>query len=239
VRARGGRPPKPPQDVRNKGIELRLSEAEYAELCQRADGRPLSDWVRKVLLGRERNGDIPITNLAVVGQLAKLGNNLKQLLRLAHSGRAAARLLPLLTDLYKLLSTYQSQLLGGLEAERQVRSIQNPMAQHTPNRPMSWRKLLQAGFEPRLYPADGLPTGTRKVILMATSWHRNLTAVVCFFRDLDSQQCYRISVFRDVSTRKYGPEGLDFSLLAPATTLTIEIHQNTTGTFKIQTATLS
>jgi hypothetical protein len=105
-------------------------------------------------------------------------------------------------------------------------------------RPKSWRILLESGFEPRLYSHEGLPTGRRRVMLEESLWHRTNVAVVCFFRDLDSDQRYRISVFRHPQTHEYGLDGVDFSHLCPGTILTVEVHQNSTGTFRIQGAQL-
>ena len=64
-------------------------------------------------------------------------------------------------------------------------------------------------------------------------------AVVCFLRDLDSEQLYRITVFRDPETQQYGPQGFNFSAVPPGTSLTLEIHQNHSGTFRIQAAQLA
>jgi hypothetical protein len=52
-------------------------------------------------------------------------------------------------------------------------------------------------------------------------------------RDLASGQRYRITVFRDHTTEEYGPEGLNFAVARPGTLMTLEIHQNCTGTFRI------
>jgi hypothetical protein len=106
-------------------------------------------------------------------------------------------------------------------------------------RPQSWRQFWESGFETELYRWEGLPIGRRRVILEASAWHRNCAAVVCFLRDLDSEQRYRITVFRDRETESYGPQGLNFSAVLPGTSLTIDIHQNHSGTFRIQAAQLS
>jgi hypothetical protein len=106
-------------------------------------------------------------------------------------------------------------------------------------RPKSWRILLDSGFEPRDYPWEGLPIGTRRVTLDESLWHRHETAVICFFHDLDSDQRYRLTVFRDPETHEYGPKSFDVSHLCPGTILTIEIHQNRTGTFRLQAAQLA
>ena len=53
---------------------------------------------------------------------------------------------------------------------------------------------------------------------------------------MDSEQRYRISTFRNRQGDGYGPEGLDLAGIPPGAGLIIEIHQNRTGTFRVQTA---
>lgn len=106
-------------------------------------------------------------------------------------------------------------------------------------RPQSWRQLWESGFETELYRWEDLPIGRRRVILEASAWHRNCEAIVCFLRDLDSEQRFRITVFRDRETESYGPQGLNFSAVPPGTSLTADIHQNHSGTFRILAAQLS
>ena len=100
-------------------------------------------------------------------------------------------------------------------------------------RPQPWRRLLESGSDPRLYSWKDSPVGSRRVALEESAWHRRLSAIVCLFRDLDSEQRYRITVFRNAGIRGYGPESVDFRDLRPGRILTIEIHQNRTGTFRI------
>ena len=106
-------------------------------------------------------------------------------------------------------------------------------------RPQSWRQLWESEFETEPYRWEGLPIGRRRVILEASAWHRNSAAVICFLRDLDSEQRFRITVFRDRATEMYGPQGFDLATVAPGTSLTIDIHQNHSGTFRIQAAEFS
>jgi hypothetical protein len=103
----------------------------------------------------------------------------------------------------------------------------------TSQRPKPWRQLLESGFETRLYAIEDLPTGKRRVLLENSAWHPNQWAVVWFLRDLDSEQLYRITIFKNRQTGGYGPVS-DLADVAPGTSLTIEIHQNRTGTFRIQ-----
>jgi hypothetical protein len=101
------------------------------------------------------------------------------------------------------------------------------------SRLQSWRKLLESGFDPRLYSWVDLPVGIRRVELEEHAWHRRLNAVVCFFRDVESEQRYRVTVFEEPGIRRFGPEGVDFRTLPPQTILNIEIQMNRTGTFRI------
>jgi hypothetical protein len=106
-------------------------------------------------------------------------------------------------------------------------------------RPKAWRRLVESGFEPRPYRWEDLPLGQRRVRLEASCWHPEITGVICFFQDLDSEQQYRITVFRNRKTERYGPEGCDFSDVRPGTVLTIDISRTSSGQFKIQGAHLS
>src|SRR6185295_624509 len=107
------------------------------------------------------------------------------------------------------------------------------------SRPQSWHGLIDSEFEPRLYPWVDLPLGNRRGSLEASCWPPDLMAVICFFRDLDSEQLYRITVFRDRTTERYGPQGFDFSDVCPGTILTIEIAQTRRGKFRVQSVQLS
>lgn len=110
-----GRPRKAPEKLRSKRLRIRVSESELAALVQLADGRSLPGWIRERLLGETRvpRRVIPLANREIVGQLAKIGNNFNQLVRLAHTGRRPAQLEPLLRELLQALGRYQSDLLGG------------------------------------------------------------------------------------------------------------------------------
>ncbi len=109
-----GRPRKTADTLRSERIHVRVSPHELALLREEAGGRPLTVWVRALLFGapRGRLPMIPAANIKIVGQLAKLGNNLNQLVRLAHTGRFPSRLEPLLRDLLQKLAGYQRELLG-------------------------------------------------------------------------------------------------------------------------------
>ena len=109
-----GRPRQAADKLRSERIRIRLSQGELAWLKEQAAGRPLPSWVRERLFGEPRvRSKVPAANLEVVGQLAKIGNNVNQLVRLAHTGRFPSHLQPLLRELYQMLARYQSELLGG------------------------------------------------------------------------------------------------------------------------------
>jgi hypothetical protein len=103
---------------------------------------------------------------------------------------------------------------------------------------MSWSQLVHSEFDTQLYAFENLPTGTRRVLLEKAVWApgQRVHAVVWFLRDLDSEQRYRVSIFRNRQGDSYGPEGLDLAGVPSGASLIIEIHQNRTGTFRIQGA---
>jgi Bacterial mobilisation protein (MobC) len=110
-----GRPRLRPEKLRSKRIRIRLSESELSLLEEQAAGEPLPSWIRERLVGEPRSSlqTVPSANREIAGQLAKIGNNINQLVRLAHTGRFPFRLEPLLKELYQRLARYQRELLGG------------------------------------------------------------------------------------------------------------------------------
>lgn len=121
-----GRPRKRADQIRSKLIRVRVSETEFAVLEKRAEGQPVSTWIREELLGRGRPGRqrIPRANLAIAGQLAKLGNNVNQLVRLAHTGRFPAFLEPLLEQVLGAVTSYQRELLAGPRSKGRRHSVE-------------------------------------------------------------------------------------------------------------------
>jgi hypothetical protein len=109
-----GRPRKPPDQLRSQRIRIRLSESELALLKERAEGRPLPSWIRERLLEEPKGPQqgIPLANRLIAGQLARIGNNINQLVRLAHTGRIPVHFKPLLYKLYEAIARYQRELLG-------------------------------------------------------------------------------------------------------------------------------
>jgi hypothetical protein len=92
---------------------VRLSEEDFEILERRADGQFLSTYLRQIALGKERKTMIPAANREIAGQLARIGNNLNQLVRLAHTGRYPGQFESTLRLLYEKLAEYQRQLVQG------------------------------------------------------------------------------------------------------------------------------
>ena len=79
----GGRPRLPAHERLSKSLHLRLTEAQHAALCARADvaGVPLVAYCRAALVGTKLRGR---GDRAAAYQLQRIGTNLNQLTRLAH-----------------------------------------------------------------------------------------------------------------------------------------------------------
>ena len=109
-----GRPRKTKDKLRAKRLRLRVSESELALLEEQAEGRPLTSLIRERVFGApiRRLPVVPAANRQIFGQLAKIGNNVNQLVHLTHTGRYPARLETLLIELYQMIAKYQRDLLG-------------------------------------------------------------------------------------------------------------------------------
>jgi hypothetical protein len=109
-----GRPRKTKDNLRAKRLRLRVSESELALLEEQAEGRPLTSLIRERLFGApiRRLPVVPAANRQIFGQLAKIGNNVNQLVHLTHTGRFPSRLETLLIELYQMIAKYQRDLLG-------------------------------------------------------------------------------------------------------------------------------
>jgi len=84
------RPKGDPADVRGTTIGVRVTDAEYAVLREKAATMAMSpaQWLREAALTRRLpTPPAPAINIAEYGKLARLGTNLNQLVRLAHEGR--------------------------------------------------------------------------------------------------------------------------------------------------------
>ncbi|HVT16379.1 MAG TPA: plasmid mobilization relaxosome protein MobC [Thermoanaerobaculia bacterium] len=67
---------------------------------------------RMVLRYRPRRSVAPAVNLAAVGELNAIGNNLNQLVKLLHQGRAPLGLQALLEELLANIRSLRRELLG-------------------------------------------------------------------------------------------------------------------------------
>lgn len=82
---------KPLPEKRQTRLNLRLSDLEYAQVLQKAEGfgLPLAKFVRVSLLGlpepAKRIHDLPVIDPALLRQLVSIGNNVNQLTRYAHT----------------------------------------------------------------------------------------------------------------------------------------------------------
>ena len=82
---------KPLPVKRQTRLNLRLSDLEYAQVLQKAEGfgLPLAKFVRVSLLGlpepAKRIHDLPVVDAALLRQLVSMGNNVNQLTRYAHT----------------------------------------------------------------------------------------------------------------------------------------------------------
>ena len=82
---------KPLPVKRQTRLNLRLSDLEYAQVLQKAEGfgLPLAKFVRVSLLGlpepAKRIHDLPVIDAALLRQLVSMGNNVNQLTRYAHT----------------------------------------------------------------------------------------------------------------------------------------------------------
>jgi len=107
------RPPATPRRV--VGLCLRLSPAEHARLSARARHarRSLSAYIRiAALTAKSPEPPVPPVNIAVVGELNRIGNNLNQAVHLLHTGVLSGDFAEALRELDTALHTLKRQLLG-------------------------------------------------------------------------------------------------------------------------------
>lgn len=101
--------------MRTIGLCVRLSPAEHARLIERArlSGRSLLSFVRKAALDRRMPKlPVPAVNLATMGQLNRIGNNLNQAVHLVHMGALSSDFAVALSELDALLRSVKRQLIG-------------------------------------------------------------------------------------------------------------------------------
>lgn len=109
-----GRPQLDSQAVRNSFIRIRVSAAELATIQEKANEMhmPVSSWLRHAALSRQLPlRPVPVVNREAYAELGKIGNNINQLVRLAHQGLAPLATGPL-EELEALLRKIKLALLG-------------------------------------------------------------------------------------------------------------------------------
>ncbi len=110
-RKTGGRPPKPEAQKRSEEVKFHVTPAVKRRLQNeaKAAGTDLASYCReKVLFGRPPRR-IPPEVLTAVAELARQGNNLNQLARVANAEKSTAGIASRLTTLivfYELLADY-------------------------------------------------------------------------------------------------------------------------------------
>lgn len=107
-----GRPRKSADEQRSDVIGVRVSKRERAIIEKNADGRELSAFLRQVAMAQQPRARVPLANREIAGHLSRYGNNLNQLVRLAHTGRFPDHLEPLLRRLHDLIVRWRRELLG-------------------------------------------------------------------------------------------------------------------------------
>jgi hypothetical protein len=97
-----------------KILRVRILAEEHASAIQAAAdlSLDLSTYLRHLLSKRRIPPIAPAPTLAMIQQLSRLGNNLNQLTRLAHTGRVSPRLEPLLEQIRGEIEAFRRQLLG-------------------------------------------------------------------------------------------------------------------------------
>lgn len=110
-----GRPRLDPERRRTERLDaVRVSPSELAALRERAAaaGLSLSRFVRSAALGLRIRPPMPATDLVVASELGRIGNNLNQLTRLAHSGQLPGWLGGELARLSFVLAAVGARLLS-------------------------------------------------------------------------------------------------------------------------------
>ena len=111
-RGRGGRPALPAAQRRRPLAVVWATPWEGFLLAERADAvcLPLSRYLLLAGLGRKIPPPVPRVELATLGQLAALGNNLNQAVHLLHTGQLTPEFGRALADLQALLREIRSRL---------------------------------------------------------------------------------------------------------------------------------
>ncbi|OJI06599.1 MAG: mobilization protein [Candidatus Micrarchaeum sp. ARMAN-1] len=109
------RPKGDPAKVRGTTIGVRVTDAEYAVLREKAAAMAMSpaQWLREAALKRRLpSPPVPAINVAEYGKLARLSANLNQLVRLAHEGRPVTINEDMIRHLLDEVSRLRLSLLG-------------------------------------------------------------------------------------------------------------------------------
>jgi mobilization protein NikA len=109
-----GRPKLPPERRLSARLVVRVLPADRDATVASAQAASLDlpTYLRHLILRRRLPVVAPAPTLAMVRELSRLGINLNQLTRLAHTGRVNARLEPLLEQILDQIRSYHRQLLG-------------------------------------------------------------------------------------------------------------------------------
>ena len=109
------RPKGDPAAVRSLTIGVRVTDAEYASLQEKAEALHITPahWLRDAALKRRLpSPPAPAINIAEYGKLARLSANLNQLVRLAHEGRPVTINEDMMRHLLEEVSRLRLSLLG-------------------------------------------------------------------------------------------------------------------------------
>jgi len=109
------RPKGDPAAVRSMTIGVRVTDAEYALLQEKAATMAISpaQWLRDAALKRRLpSAPVPAINIEEYGKLARLSANLNQLVRLVHAGRAVTINEDMIQHLMEEVARLRLALLG-------------------------------------------------------------------------------------------------------------------------------
>jgi len=114
-RPRGGRPKSDPVTVRDCRVNARLTQAEYATLCAKAEHMHMTpaQWLRESALTRRLPPPpVPAINREEYASLARLSANLNQLTKSANEGKSVVIHADLLRKLIEETKRLRLALLG-------------------------------------------------------------------------------------------------------------------------------
>jgi len=99
---------------------------------------------------------------------------------------------------------------------------------------LTWKKALDDGYEPRLYPyaAESIPTGQFEARLDFKIWAKNTMGVSCYFTATADNKKFKLTVFRRKSDEQYAleNEALDFTQCPVEVSYLITVGLNKSGT---------